>query len=126
MKSQKQKALEAIDELIKRYSTGKTWVNWGDGASCPLCQIYLLKNKDMDSCRGCPMANKEGGHGCIIHKTWMDLQDAYVGIWGEFETPLIFTRAKALKKFKKLIENEPAKKFTVKGWTFFKQNKKFY
>ncbi len=126
--TKKERYIRAWVELIKKFRNpiGNVFFN---EATCPLCIV------SGSSCRGCPLANKYGGMGCMdfvsaemasaaidkaLDKGTYKLDGYRRVVEIDDETAQAFNAcADALEKYLPVIKNIPSQRFTKEGWTYF-------
>lgn len=112
----KQRTIEAIEKLIHKYKYPSIhgW-DFLNPKTCPLCKIHKLKN--MNICRGCPLASVRGSIGCIEFNSFKSL------VRNRYDTEKYYNSLQKRGQFYEIIlpivRTYPMKVFTEIGWRYF-------
>ena len=95
--------------------------------NCPLCNVHYSFAKD---CAGCPLANKNGGVGCVEFRSYENViskvgekslrRNTLRGQINRIQSKrACLKRAKFHRRAIKIIEGINPERFTPEGWTYF-------
>ena len=111
----KDRAIKACKELQDKYLNPKNKYFFKHDY-CSLCIIYY--ERWVNVCVGCPLANENKGIGCCFFDSYENVHTHYG--W-DGEERALKKRANFFKKIIPILKGIPAKKFTKRGWSYFKE-----
>lgn len=102
MEHNKIELLKAMNGILKQYQNNK---HENNVISCPLCQIYFVKDFIGGNCNNCPMTVFSNHMGCLHRKCKPINQQHYITFQSESNRVIEFYK-RAIKAIEKLNTDE--------------------
>ena len=131
----KQKSIVACHLQTEKYRNAKLGEKFFSMEVCFLCKIHIPKPGGLlgkKCCKGCPLAQKEAGVGCLDFVTFNNAREEFGCLKGAEIFPsdpsikllnALEQRAKFYDWLAVELEKYPASQFTKKGWKDFEIDK---